>query len=199
MMNVIRKNMCFLVPWFLLVLVCLALMIAIPRIDLHIMLNRHHNEESDVFFKYFTNIGGNIPWIVCVVMIIWRMWMGAYIASGQVLSTLIVQPLKYAFNHPRPKVVFEEAGVVLPTVQGIDLPMWLSFPSGHSTAIFAMMFAICTLVPKWWEKVICLAIAITGAYSRVYLSFHFLDDITAGSVIGVVSVLAVTPFFKISK
>ncbi|MCQ2329894.1 MAG: phosphatase PAP2 family protein [Paludibacteraceae bacterium] len=199
MINIIRKNLCFLIPWLLLVLGCLALTIAVPKIDLHLMLNSHHREGLNLFFRYFTNIGGSIPWIVCGVMLIWKMWMGAYITTGQILSTLIVQPLKYAFNHPRPKVVFEEAGVILPAVQGIELPMWLSFPSGHSTAIFAMMFAICTLVPKWWEKVICLAIAITGAYSRVYLSFHFLEDIAAGSVIGVVSILAVTPFFKISK
>jgi membrane-associated phospholipid phosphatase len=37
---------------------------------------------------------------------------------------------------------------------------------------------------KWPWKIICLLIAVGVAYSRMYLSMHFLRDVTAGALLG---------------
>jgi hypothetical protein len=54
-------------------------------------------------------------------------------------------------------------------------------------------FALAIFCPKWWQKILCLLIAILGGYSRIYLSQHFIEDVLAGSVIGIISVLILIP------
>jgi len=59
-----------------------------------------------------------------------------------------------------------------------------SFPSGHSASAFALCLSLAIILKKRvWQLAMFLA-AITIAYSRVYLSQHFLVDIWAGSAIG---------------
>ena len=61
-----------------------------------------------------------------------------------------------------------------------------SFPSGHTTSIFALMtiFALVYQQSKLVPIVFFLG-AILVAFSRIYLSQHFLIDVVAGSFIGV--------------
>ncbi len=84
-------------------------------------------------------------------------------------------------------------------VEGVELHKMMSFPSGHTTSIFALMtfFAIITKNKNW--SVVYLLIACLGAYSRMYLSQHFLEDLLAGSFIGLVStflLMSIIPTFK---
>ena len=43
---------------------------------------------------------------------------------------------------------------------------------------------------------LCLLLATLGGYSRIYLSQHFLEDVLAGSVIGVASILVLIPMIN---
>lgn len=171
-------------------------MTLVPRIEMHLILNGYHTPALDTFFLVFTHVGGNIPWVLCAVMLIVRMWKGAMLSLAQIIATLLVQPIKHILHHPRPLTVFTEANMDFPVVEGVNLHTWNSFPSGHTAAAFALLFGLAILLPKWWQKILCLLIALLAGYSRIYLSQHFLDDVTAGSVIGVVSVLLAMLFFK---
>lgn len=81
-----------------------------------------------------------------------------------------------------------------------------SFPSGHASTFF--MFCTCCVIIQAYsyiqrdrpyslgKKILfntmliaLLVVAAVGAYSRVYLSQHFLADVCVGSVIGFI-----TPF-----
>lgn len=165
------------------------------RIAIHLWLNSYHAEWLDVVMRIITEFGGNIPWIVCVCMLLYRLRLGIFISAPQVIATIIVQPLKHIFHHPRPLTVFTEAGVPLPTVDGVHLHAWNSFPSGHTAAAFALMTAIAMMLPKKWMKACCILFAAVVGYSRIYLSQHFLDDVIFGSIIGIVACVA-NPFNK---
>jgi undecaprenyl-diphosphatase len=60
---------------------------------------------------------------------------------------------------------------------------WDSFPSGHAMATFAVATVLAVRFPKgrWLMMLIAMAVAA----SRVFRGSHFLTDIVAGAVLGV--------------
>ena len=76
-------------------------------------------------------------------------------------------------------------------VEGVDINIHLSFPSGHTTTAFAI-FTMLTLFArnKNWGFVFVILAWLTG-YSRCYLFQHFPEDILGGVVIGVFSSIIV--------
>lgn len=57
-----------------------------------------------------------------------------------------------------------------------------SFPSGHSTAVFASITPFVLAYP--FTSFILVPIAITVAFSRIYLGLHYPSDCAAGMIIG---------------
>lgn len=50
------------------------------------------------------------------------------------------------------------------------------------------------MIKNRWLKVLFLIIAMLVGYSRMYLSQHFMIDITFGSLIGVISAIIIYSF-----
>lgn len=72
-----------------------------------------------------------------------------------------------------------------------------SFPSGHTTAIFSWIVPL-LLTGGHYTIVIAPAafvIAISVAWSRMYLGLHYPSDVAAGAVIGTVTAYAVHAFW----
>ena len=184
----------FLIPFIIIWIVGLILWSITDKVGMHIVLNGFHTPTLDIFFKYFTQIGGWVPCAVGGILLSLKKWrIAAVILLGQLVATLITTPIKRIIRAPRPSVVLSELGIDFPIVEGVDLHSTLSFPSGHTSAAFAFCFAISLFCPKWWQKMLCLFIAILCGYSRIYLSQHFLEDTLAGSLIGVISILVLIP------
>lgn len=193
-----RKNRRMLYS-FLLVWVCLLVFDCIyPKIQTHLMLNGYHAPFLDAFFRYVTWMGEEFPVYVGVAFLIWNVnsvWNrrnGLFILLSQGLTCILTQALKFAFAHPRPATYFSQMGVDLPeTVEGVTLRRAMnSFPSGHTSAAFALFVCMALVTPRKWAP-LWITAAWAVAYSRIYLSQHFLEDILLGSVIGVVSSCAV--------
>ncbi|HIW33569.1 MAG TPA: phosphatase PAP2 family protein [Candidatus Paenibacillus intestinavium] len=73
-----------------------------------------------------------------------------------------------------------------------------SFPSGHTTAIFALIIPIvlnASLLPAFVVPP-ALIVACSVAWSRMYLGLHYPSDIVAGGVIGTVTAYAVEFFWQ---
>jgi membrane-associated phospholipid phosphatase len=70
-------------------------------------------------------------------------------------------------------------------VDGVQMLSYNSFPSGHSATIFALCLCLAAFsgLNRW--KVVLFFIAVLVAFSRIYLSQHFLSDTYFGSMIGV--------------
>ncbi len=75
-----------------------------------------------------------------------------------------------------------------------------SFPSGHTAAVFSLMLCL-TLIfnKKTWLSPIFFVLAVLTAYSRVYLSQHFAEDVLAGSLVGVAMTLFVYWLYQRKK
>jgi undecaprenyl-diphosphatase len=69
-----------------------------------------------------------------------------------------------------------------------------SLPSGHTTTGFAVAFALAALWPrgKWWF----VAFGVLVGLSRIMVNAHFVSDVVAGTVVGILTVAAVRKLFR---
>lgn len=61
-------------------------------------------------------------------------------------------------------------------------PLDASFPSGHTAASFAAVFALKTAGSPLWKP--ALAVALVIAFSRLYLYVHWPSDVLGGALLG---------------
>lgn len=101
------------------------------------------------------------------------------IAHG--IAALLANGLKHLIGRPRPKFVHSGDWQMTPSlVSGLD-----SFPSGHSTASFAVATVLAKQFPFFGP--LCIAIALFVALSRILRGSHFLTDVVGGAVLGILS------------
>lgn len=95
------------------------------------------------------------------------------------LSHLLVRVLKNSVCRLRPKDV-------LPNINTFNVTLdYYSFPSGHTTAVFAIATTLALNLPIL--AVICFPIALIVAISRLYLGVHYPSDILAGMAVAIFS------------
>ena len=198
----------YVIAYLALLITILGLMYFIPRLELHMLLNSYHTSIQDTFFKYYSTLAEWPLYIIAMLPIIWKKIKATlFFAMCEMIGGGILQILKHTFCSDRPICVFEHCNnIVLPIVQGVTMHHSNSFPSGHASTFF--MFCTCCVIilayyyrrnPKVHNRMktilfnatlfVLLTLAAIGAYSRVYLSQHFLSDVCVGSIIGFV-----TPF-----
>ena len=203
------------IAYFVLLIFVFGLQYAYPKLELHMMLNSWHTETQDTFFKYYSMLAEWPLYIVALLPLFWkRIEMTIFFAASEIVGGCIAQILKHTFCFERPVSVFEKChNMVLPLVQGVDMHHSNSFPSGHASTFF-VFFTCCAIIlayehqqrtreysTKQWCLIhlsmsVLLVLAALGAYSRVYLSQHFLLDISVGSIIGFVTPCLIFYFGK---
>lgn len=164
--------------------------------ELHVQINQLvGNPLLDRFFFYITYIGdGVLGALFVLIALLINVRLGFFVAISLILSAITTNFLKYQVfdEHVRPYFIYQYQLRYEPkTVEGVELMILKSFPSGHATQSFAIFFAFALASVKQQYKLLFFTIALLGAFSRVYLSQHWLQDITAGSVIGVFYALVV--------
>lgn len=150
------------------------------------MINRRYTHSFlDWFLPCLTHLGlGGVQ--LPAVGVVW--WFNRHAAAGQtlgwmtlaafLLSTAFVHLIKRRVKRLRPVAHTEVRFLAPVTKHG-------SFPSGHTATTFALATILAWHFPVWSVPVFLLA-ALIG-YSRVYVGVHFLSDVLAAAVIGVVS------------
>jgi membrane-associated phospholipid phosphatase len=103
----------------------------------------------------------------------WETLVAHLVAGG--LNTV----LKHVVGRGRPKFMHGDHSEFVP----FGGSGWDSFPSGHSMATFAVATVLAVRFPKvrWFMILIALAVSL----SRLFRASHFLTDIVAGAVLGV--------------
>jgi undecaprenyl-diphosphatase len=105
-------------------------------------------------------------------------------ASGAAAGIFIFRALKHSSRRRRPCEIEPHCWAsILP-------PDKYSFPSGHSITAFAVATSLGLFYPQL--LVVLLTAAFLIAASRIILGMHFLSDVLAGCVIGVL--LGLTSF-----
>lgn len=188
LLQLFRANRPFYLTYAVLLLVVGGLQLAFSQTELMQWINARNTPATDVFFTYATYLGDGAFFAVVILTLLLRSYRWAIkglLAFG--LTSLLAQGLKRLVftDRPRPAKFFEgQAG--FRHVEGVELAHYHSFPSGHSTSAFALFCLLALIVKdKRWGYVFALLAALT-AYSRVYLFQHFVEDVYAGSLLGVV-------------
>lgn len=159
--------------------------------DLHLTINNFNVLGNDTFFRYATYLGdGYFAYGLAIVLCFKRFRWGASVFVACLIAGIASQLLKQQVFGPvpRPTALFGEP-TPLYLVKGVEMHSLYSFPSGHSAIAFALATSLMLLTPWRWLRAALFFLALLAAYSRVYLSQHFFEDIYAGSFVGVLAAL----------
>jgi len=155
--------------------------------DFLMWLARHRHPAWDHYFYYVTQLGEPIGFVVIGLWLWWSSWRKMIfvpILGGA--ATLVAYLLKRFFEHERPVLFLNRIGWDGP-MNVLDYHMHTghkSFPSGHSMAAWALFGYLALVGNRPWLNALCLVLAVSVSVSRVYLMVHFLQDVVAGSAIG---------------
>jgi membrane-associated phospholipid phosphatase len=202
--NTLKQNKNFLVLYALFFCIALPLILLTDKIELHQFFNKAVTPAFNLFFEYVTYMGDGIFVMgIGLILLFISVKRSLTVLSAYALSAGFTQAIKYAFfgDMDRPELVFWQQHLPINLIRGMAEEQHIhhSFPSGHATAAFALFFCLGFLAEKKINEVIFFLLALTVAFSRVYLSQHFFEDITAGSFIAVFFSSLVCGFFYFSS
>jgi membrane-associated phospholipid phosphatase len=187
----LKNNQIFFIPYLILLLISAGVFLSVNKADIHIYINQFHTAFFDVFFALLTYLGDG--WFIifpAVILLFFSLRHFVFLITAYFSTGLITQILKRIFfgDTLRPSRFLEDAELYL--IEGVDMLSGRSFPSGHATSAFVLFLCLALIINNRITKLACLILACLVAYSRVYLSQHFLIDITFGSLIGSTGALA---------
>jgi undecaprenyl-diphosphatase len=138
-------------------------------------------------------VAGESHWVLiyCVVvaLVAWRSWRSvahkhvAFFASVAA-SGIAANIIKVLVCRPRPPLLFSD-GEVWPHLLAFKASyLWNSFPSGHATTGLSIAIAGSAAWPRlsWLMWTVGVAIAL----GRVAYTVHYLSDVIAGGMLGMV-------------
>ena len=157
---------------------------SVQNLDGEILLQIQQHLRTDMltpFMKIVTFLGnGGWFWILCAVVLlaIPKTRKTGYAAVLSLIFGVIVTNLllKNIVARPRP---FAEIEALIPL---IAKPTDFSFPSGHTTASFAVALVMLRMLPKK-IGIPAVVLAALVAFSRLYLGVHYPTDVLAGFVV----------------
>jgi membrane-associated phospholipid phosphatase len=155
---------------------------------LFLKINGLMSPDVSTFLKYYTHLGDGLVFVLVSLFFLFKKRKWFYVFSGTfLLSSGISRVCKDIIftNSPRPVKYFELEGIAIRTAEGLTTHQWSSFPSGHSITVFAMCTLLAAIFDRGWISALLSVMAVTAAFSRVYLAQHFVVDALAGSWIGI--------------
>jgi membrane-associated phospholipid phosphatase len=148
-------------------------------------INSFTNAFFDRVFIVITSFAEVNIVLPIFVLILWFSYSKfLFLLSSFVTSGLITQLGKrHIFDEMyRPYLIFENEPYRWPAVE--EIPLYMSFPSGHTTTAFAVFLGLSLVMNNKWLKLTFALTACIVGFSRVYLGMHFTRDICAGAIIG---------------
>jgi len=187
MNEVLKRIRTFLIPYLLILCVCLVIKLVYTKAVIYFAVNSLYNPLADRLAPYVTDIGNGWTAVaIAAILTLFNYRRALIVASSYAVTSLSAQILKYIFDAPRPKLYFKDQISKIHFVKAVEILSLHSFPSGHTVSAFTL-----AVIFTYWSKnkawgPVFLLIAVMVGYSRMYLSEHFFEDVTAGSVIGVI-------------
>lgn len=154
-------------------------------------LNENRNPYLNTFFILSTKIAEEEGiLIVLVILLLFRYSSFILSVISMSLATFFANLIKNITNLPRPLEVYEKIGnFQINFVPGVDVHRFMSFPSGHTAAAFAMLFFLLFISKNVYHRLAVLFLSISVAISRVYLFQHFTRDVFFASILGLLMAL----------
>lgn len=138
--------------------------------------------------SFVGRIGKVIPFRLCAFLRNLSIFSIVYLSFVGVAT----QILKHIVGRPRPNYADFERGFDF-NFFSTDASFH-SFPSGHSSTIFAVTLIMILLIPRL--KIFFLFFGLVIALSRVVVGAHFTTDIVAGGLLALISYKIVVSIFE---
>ncbi len=185
-------NAYFFVPFVLWAIAGVVLHFLYGKVALFRFINVRYSDFLNEFMSCVTWLGTAqliIP-LLLVPMLSARYrnwWYFSLALACNVAPFLVLQVLKSFFNMYRPMHYFE-GNSWIHILEPWERIFERSFPSGHSEGAFSLFCFLSLLLPSRYRVVgfLFFVLAFLVGYSRVYLTAHFVEDVWAGSIVGVV-------------
>jgi membrane-associated phospholipid phosphatase len=186
--DVLYKIRWFFIPYLLILICCIVIKLTFTREEIYFAVNSRNFSLGDFIAPYLTDLGNGWTTIIFAAILLLFSYRKAFcMAVVYAVTSILAQIVKHIFDAPRPKLYFQGQLAHIHFVNGVYMLMQHSFPSGHTVTAFSTT----VLVTYWcrnklWGLPLVILAAFVG-YSRMYLSEHFFEDVTAGSVLGVIT------------
>ena len=201
--DVLYKIRMFFIPYLVVLMLCLFIKLLFSREQIYFAVNSRNFLLGDFIAPYLTDLGNFWTVVVLSLILVLFSYAKAFILLlVNTLTALTAQIVKHIFDSPRPSLYFQSQLAHIHFIKGVEMLRLHSFPSGHTVSAFttAVLFTYWAKNKFWGFPLLLLAMCV--GYSRMYLSEHFFEDVTAGSVIGTITTiclitwLANTQFLK---
>ena len=158
--------------------------------DETLFFSRNHTPFWDTFFTIGTRMGEPYAYGVLIIMLLFvRFGYSILLPIIGATVSVLSEVLKSTFPELRPYNFFNDMGRIteLNFVKGVRIFQdFTAFPSGHTMSGFAIYgFLALVFGKKPLFQVFFLLCALWVGLSRMYLLQHFLNDVLAGSLVGV--------------
>lgn len=142
-------------------------------------LDANFKKLVKMFFEQITELG-SITIILTLIFITYffEKTLSIKLFIGIIIITIIAMIIKALFFKARPKK--QKTNTL---IERLDAS---SFPSIHSARITFLTFLCVIYVDNIILKAFLIIIGILVAYSRIYLKKHYLSDVIAGIILGLI-------------
>lgn len=197
MNKILKKSVFFIIPVVVFTLFGIFYFSLLNKGDAVIWLNEQHSPFGDIFFKLATFLGDGIfTALVIIALLLYRPYWFIQLLTAVLSNAIVIYILKrHVFNFNRPLRVLSDIKPNL--VEGVKIHEIYSFPSGHTNSAFVLGLVLTLLVKDKKWGIFFFLIALSTAFSRMYLFQHFFMDVYAGALVGVI--ISLLTFYWIDK
>jgi membrane-associated phospholipid phosphatase len=184
--DVLKQIRLFFILYLILLLCCLVIKLLFTKETIYFTVNSHYSNWADTIAPYFTDLGDGWTTIsLALILVLFNYRKALLLGSAYAVTSLSAQIIKHIVKAPRPALFFSNRLSEIHFVKGMYIDKFNSFPSGHTVTAFSTAVVITYLLKNKSWSVLLFITAILVGYSRMYLSEHFFEDVTAGSALGV--------------
>jgi len=197
--NVLRKNIGPLIVFLIFALAGSIIILVFPKLEIQKFTNSFYHPIGNSIFQFLSHIAEGwftIPLLIYLLIKSWRQFIFIGIIYG--VSAFLTGIFKhFLWFIERPFGVLDlKLSKTYKWVPGLDLHTVKSFPSGHTTTAFCLLFGLALIIKNKKIGVALMILACLIGISRTYLSLHFLMDLISGAFLGVATALGMYYIFK---
>lgn len=192
-LSFLRTNWVFLGGTLGLLLFNLVVWMTSNQGDTLVAINKLRTPFWDVFYKVGTHFAEPVAYAAILLIVGAFSYRKAfYVIVAGATAGIVAGILKAIFAQARPhRWFFDNYEGIWHSLNHFE-ENWRSwdpdssFPSGHATSAFAL-YGFLALNARWRRvsvQLLCLSLAVMVAFSRMYLFYHFLRDVTVGAALG---------------
>ena len=156
------------------------------------------SDTLTIVMKIVTNLGGVLAFasfLFVLFLVISNRKVGFLMSINLFIAYIFSVLFKNVFRRERPLEML------------VDKPFNFSFPSGHTICSIVFYGFLIYVVSKLVKNVnirrlinfFLVIIIVLVPFSRVYLGVHFLTDVLAGVILGIVCLLSFVNYVKIKE